>query len=92
MSDSCAACKGDLGNLVRVTVNGEFFEVCSFACKDTIIGNRNQDIGCGIIEGGKVRDVNMCSECALSSMPFVCFTSRQRRGKTFMVVGYGKEK
>jgi len=92
MDELCDSCKGALIQLVRVTVDGKLFKVCSFDCKDAIIGSRKQDAGCGIIEGDKVRDVNMCSECALLTMPFTCYMVKRDHGRTLMFVGYGRRK
>ena len=92
MTYVCAVCAAKTNNYIVVSICGKLSMVCSFACKDVITKGRNVDVGCGIIDGGKARDVNMCSECALFSMPFTCYVTKRDQNRTLMFVGYGRVK
>lgn len=92
MAELCAVCNGVIRDVTLVTINEELFKVCCFDCKDVLVEGREVDVGCGIIEGDKVRDVKMCGECLLLSMPFSCYATKRDQGRTLMFVGYGRMK
>lgn len=91
--NECDVCKRVIGgNAILVTINEELFEVCGFDCKDVITGGRSVDVGCGIIDGDKVRDVKMCGKCPYVDMPVTCYAIKRNQGRTIMFVGYGRVK
>ena len=90
MSELCYVCGREVVSRIPVLADGKLFNVCSFECKDAVVGNRNVDVGCGVVDGDKVRSVNMCGECALESMPFTCYTAKRDQKKSLMFVVYGR--
>lgn len=92
MVEVCDVCGKVLGSIVRVVVDDHLYKVCSFVCKDVVAAGRNVDVGCGIIDGDVVRNVRMCSECQIFSMPFNCFIYRKGQLCELMFVVFGRRK
>lgn len=88
----CDVCKKEILDTIKVAVGSKLFRVCSFSCKDVLAEGRNIDLGCGIIDGDDVRDVRMCNECILLTMPFNCYASKRDRGMELMFVVFGRRR
>ena len=92
MNELCDVCGREVVSRIPVLVDGKLFGVCSFECKDAIIGNRNVDVGCGRIDGKDVHDVRMCGECTFASRPFTCYAFKRDQKMTLVIVVYGRRK
>ena len=92
MVKHCDVCAKGVVDTIKVVVGSKLYRVCSFSCKDVVVGNKGVDVGCGIIDCDEVRDVRMCSECSLFNTPFNCYVNKRDKGRELMFVAFGRRR